>query len=284
MIPWLVILFVLGFGYLAVALLFASRQDRLFFQPKRGLVATPADVDLAYEDLTLTTPDGVDLNAWWLPGIVDPPLDAPGTPFTLLFLHGANTNMGDRVEALAFWHGLGFDILAVDYRGYGQSKGRPRENGLYIDVRTAWDYLNLDQGIRAEHILVGAESMGVSLATYLALEVRPAALVLEAGFTRASDVAVRRYWWLPVRQLIRIGLAAEDRVGSIRCPKLFVHSIDDQLVPFTLGRRLFQRAAPSREFLKIRGTHAQACIEGGPRYVDGLRRWLAKLEVNDGVA
>jgi fermentation-respiration switch protein FrsA (DUF1100 family) len=281
---WLVVLFVIGFGYLAVALVFAARQERLFFQPKRGHAAAPGEAQLAHDDLALTTPDGVALHAWWLPGPDDPAGERPGRPFTMLFLHGANTNLGDRVPTLRFWHDLGFDILAIDYRGYGRSGGRPTEQGLYRDVRTAWDWLTGRRGVTPGRIVIAAESMGVSLATHLGLEVRPAAMVLEAGFTCARDVAARRYPWLPVRQMLRLDLDSEERIGRIRCPKLLVHSVDDTLVPITLGRRLERRAAPPKDFLKVRGSHAQACREGGPRYADRLRRWLADLDVSDGVA
>jgi len=281
---WMAVLFVLGFGYLAVAIMFAARQDRLFFQPKRGHEKEPDAAGLEYEDLALTSGDGVSLHAWWLQRTDDPSGDHPGRAFTLLFLHGANTNLGDRVDTLRFWHDLGFDILALDYRGYGKSGGRPSEAGLYRDVQAAWDWHTVRRGLPAGRIVIAAESMGVSLATHLGLDVRPAAMVLEAGFTNAADVAARRRPWLPVRQMLRLGLDNEERIGRIRCPKLLVYSVDDTTVPIGMGRKLERRAAPPRDFLKVRGTHAQACHEGGPRYADKLRRWLAALDVSDGVA
>jgi uncharacterized protein len=280
----LVVLLVLGFGYLAVAVVFAARQDMLFFKPRRVLAASPADAGLAFEDLALTTDDGVSLHAWWVPGPPTPSPQQPGRMFTLLYLHGANTNLGDRVDTLRCWHELGFDILALDYRGYGRSGGRPSEAGLARDAEAAWHWLTGRRGLSPGRILIAAESMGVSLALMLAVRRGPVGLVLEGGFTRAADVAARRYWWLPVRQLIRLQLAAEDLIGAVRCPKLLVHSVDDLTVPITLGRRLEQLAAPPCRFLKVRGAHARACIEGGPRYRDGLQRWLEELEMNDGVA
>ena len=283
MVP-LIVLFVLGFGYLGVSVWFASRQNVLFFQPKRDLVATPDAVGLVYEDVALEARDGVMLRGWWLPGPDEPSPDLPGGPFTLLFLHGANTNLGDRVDAMRFWHDLGFDIFAIDYRGYGYSSGRPTERGLYADARAGWDWLTVRRGIPETRILVAAESMGVSLATHLALETRPVGLILEAGFTRAVDVAARQHRWLPVRQMLRLQLASEERVGRLRCPKLLIHSVDDEMVPFTLARTLFRRSAPPRTLLKIRGAHAQGCLEGGPRYLVGVRAWLQSLEIHDGVA
>jgi len=272
---WLASLLVLGFGYVLVSLVFASRQDALFFQPKRALAATPADLGLAHDDVTITTEDEVALHAWWLPAGDQP--NGPGAGHTLLYLHGANTNLGDRVDALSFWHGLGFAVLALEYRGYGRSTGRATEHGLYTDVQAAWRWLTTDHGCDPSVVMVAAESMGVSLATELGVRERPAAMVLEAGFTCAADVAMRRYPWLPVRQMIRLSLSNLDRIGRVRCPKLIVHSVADTLVPITMGRRLYQRAAPPRDILTVRGAHARACVEGGERYRAGLVRWLERL-------
>lgn len=284
MSPAVAILLGLGFGYLVIALVFASRQEALFFGPRRALAASPSAVACGFEDLALTAPDGVSLHAWWLPGPTSPALRLPGGPFTLLYLHGARVNLGDRVDALRFWHELGFDILALEYRGFGRSGGRATEAGLTRDVETAWTWLTERRAIPPGRILVAAESMGVSLALALARSRRPAGLVLEGGFTRAVDIAARKYAWLPVRQLIRMQLAAEDHIAAVRCPKLLVHSVDDATVPIGLARRLERSAAPPCRFLKIRGAHARACVEGGPRYRDGLLRWLQGLEMRDGVA
>ncbi|MEZ4386107.1 MAG: alpha/beta hydrolase [Candidatus Krumholzibacteriia bacterium] len=273
--PWLVGLFVVSAVYVAVSLVFAARQDVLFFQPKRTLAATPTEAGLAYEDVAIVSEPGVELHAWWLPRAAG--ADGPGAAFTLLYLHGANTNLGDRVDALTFWHGLGFAILALDYRGYGRSTGRPTEAGLHADVAAAWRWLVETRGLVRSELMVAAESLGVSLASELASGAAPAAMVLEAGFTGAADMALRRYPWLPVRQMIRLDLGNADRLGRVRCPKLIVHSVEDALVPITMGRRLHQRAAPPCEILTIRGAHARACREGGERYRRGLERWLAGL-------
>jgi uncharacterized protein len=277
---WLVGLFFVGFGYLAIAMIFAARQDALFFKPKRDLASDPAEVGLAYDDVVLAAAGGPTFHGWWLPAPAEP--RGPGAGFTLLFLHGANTNLGDRVDALAFWHELGFAILAIDYRGYGRSEGRPSELGLYADTHAAWNWLTGERGLEPDRIVVAAESMGVSLATELGQTARPAAMVLEAGFTRAADVAQRRYPWLPVKQMIRLQLASEDHIGRVWCPKLLVHSVSDRTVPITLGRRLERRAAPPARMLTVRGAHARACVEGDERYRRELEHWLAGLAGSEG--
>jgi uncharacterized protein len=274
-----IILFSVAFGYLLVALYMGWGQERRVFQPKPGLTTTPRDMDLAFDDVVLTAADGVRLHAWRLP-----PAGWSENPLWLLHLHGQGTNLSDQLIDLRFWHDLGFGILALDYRGYGLSDGVPSEAGLYRDAHAAWQYLVDDQKIRPRRIVVVGVSLGVSVATELGSRVAPLAMVLEGGFTRLSDVAARRYPWLPARLLLRVAMAAEERVGAIRCPKLFVHSIQDGSVPITLGRKLFQRAAPPKTLLRITGRHARASEDGGHRYLEGVKAFLTQLPHDDEVA
>ncbi len=274
-----IVLFAVAFGYLLVALYIGWGQEKRIFQPKPGQTATPRDIDLAFEEVILTAADGVRLNAWRLPAA-----SWSENPLWLLHLHGQGTNLSDQLSDLRFWHDLGFAILALDYRGYGLSEGAPSEAGLYRDARAAWTHLVDDLKVRPRRIVVVGVSLGVSVAAELGTWAKPLALVLEGGFTRLGDVAVRRYPWLPAKLLLRTGLAADDRVGVIRCPKLFVHSIQDGRVPITLGRKLFQRAAPPKTLLRITGRHARASEDGGTRYLDGVKAFLAQLPHDDEVA
>jgi pimeloyl-ACP methyl ester carboxylesterase len=274
-----VVLFCVAFGYLMAVLYMGWRQERRVFQPKPGLTATPRDIGLAFAEVSLTAADGVRLHAWRLP--------AAGwseNPLWLLHLHGQGTNLSDQLSDLRFWHDLGFAILALDYRGYGSSEGAPSEEGLYLDARAAWAHLVDEEKVRPRRIVVAGVSLGVSVAAELASRVAPLALVLEGGFTSLNDVAVRRYPWLPARLLLRIGLAADKRVGAIGCPKLFVHSIQDGSIPITLGRKLFERAAPPKTLLGITGRHARASEDGGHRYLEGVKAFLSQLPHDDEVA
>ncbi len=274
-----ILLFSVAFGYLLVALYMGWSQEKRVFQPKPGQTATPRDIDLDFTEVTLTTTDGVRLHAWRLPAAA-----WSDNPLWLLHLHGQGTNLSDQLADLRFWHDLGFAILALDYRGYGLSEGAPSEAGLYRDAQAGWIHLVNEGKVRPRRIVVVGVSLGVSVAAELATKVTPLALVLEGGFTRLGDVAARRYPWLPAKLLLRIGLAADERVGVITCPKLFVHSIQDGSVPITLGRKLFQRAAPPKTLLRITGRHARATEDGGHRYLDGVKAFLAQLPHDDEVA
>jgi uncharacterized protein len=275
----LVVLFTAVFAYLMVVIYLTARQSERVFQAKPGLTLTPRDIELPFAEIILTTQDGVRLHAWRLP--------APSwsdNPLWLLHLHGQGTNLSDQLADLRFWHDRGFAILALDYRGYGRSEGLPSEAGLYRDARAGWSHLVEDLKVRPRRIVVVGVSLGVSVATDLATAVEPLGLVLEGGFTHLGDVAARRYPWLPARWLVRIRLAADERVGDIDCPKLFVHSIQDGSVPFALGRRLYERAAPPKTMLQISGRHARASEDGGHRYLEGVQAFLAQLPHDDAVA
>jgi uncharacterized protein len=275
----MIVLFSLAFGYFLVVLYMGWGQGQRVFQPKPGLTATPRDLELPFAEMVLTAEDGVRLHAWQVPAA-----SWSENPLWLLHLHGQGTNLSDQLADLKFWHDLGFAILAVDYRGYGLSEGVPSEAGLYRDARAAWEYLVEDLNVRPRRILVVGVSLGVSVATELATRAEPLGLVLEGGFTRLGDVAARRYPWLPAKLLVRIRLAADECVGEIGCPKLFVHSIQDGSVPIALGRRLFERAAPPKTLLRITGRHARASEDGGHRYLEGVKAFLAQLPLDDAVA
>jgi len=270
----LMILFALGFGYLIAATTLATTQHRRVFMPRPGLDRTPADEGLDHEDVTLEAADGQRLHAWWLP---------PGSwaerPFTLLYLHGAGTNLSGQIEALRFWHELGFAILALDYRGYGRSLGRPTEAGLHRDARAAWDHLVQVRGADVNHIVLFGVSLGVSVAAALAADVKPVAVILEGGFTSVADVAVRRYPWLPARQLTHIQLSAEIPLRTLRSRKLFIHSLEDRTVPYAVGLRLYRAAAEPKTLLRIQGPHAQAHLAAPERVAAAVREFVAGLSL-----
>lgn len=247
-------------------------QERMLFLanvPSRDLVATPRDVGLDYEDLRLTTRDGVSLHAWYLP--------APGARATLLFLHGNAGNISHRLDSLRIFHGLGLSVLIFDYRGYGQSEGSPSEAGLALDARAAWDHLLAQRGAPAESIVIFGRSMGAALAAALAAETTPAGLVLESAFTSVPDLAAQHYWWLPARRLARLRFDTREALARVNAPVLLIHSEDDEIVPFAHGLALYATANPPKELLRLHGDHNTGFLQSEDAYVRGLSDFLATL-------
>ncbi len=230
-------------GYLAVAVTMVVNQRAYLYFPPRTYAFTPAQARLAYEALTLTAADGVRLRAWWVPA---PRAAAP----VLLYLHGNASNLADFVDIAAGCHHAGLSFLAVDYRGYGESGGRPTEAGLYRDARAAWDWLAA-RGAGARTVVYG-QSLGTAVASRLAGEVPAAGLVLEAALPSTYRMARLHYPWLLVPEfLVRDKYATLDHLARVTCPVLVIHGEADDISPIAFGRMVFAAAREPRQFLPV---------------------------------
>jgi hypothetical protein len=172
---------------------------------------------------------------------------------------------------------LGVEVLIIDYRGYGHSEGRPSEEGVYDDARAAWRFLTLEHGIAAERIVVFGKSLGGAVAIELASSVKPAGLIVQSSFTSVPAMAARHYPFVPSFAL-RTKMDSLSKISSIDCPKLFVHSTHDEIVPYEMGRQIFEAAGPRKTFFKVVGAgHNQMLAVGGEPYLESIREFLESL-------
>ena len=252
--------------YVVVCAVVFSLQARLIYFPDRDYWTTPGEVGLTFDDLTLTTEDGLSLAAWYVPHA-----EAKGT---VLFCHGNAGNIADRVESLKSFHYLGYNVLIFDYRGYGRSEGKPNEIGTYRDAEAAWQYLIETRGETPERIVLFGRSLGGAVAIDLATRHTPGALVVESTFTSVVDVGKKHYPFLPVGLLCTYRYESIKKVPWLSCPKLFIHGTDDKLVPIANGRRLFDAAAEPKGFMETPGGHNVGGFEYSPEYTRKLREWL----------
>jgi len=262
----------LAAGYGALLALTYLLQSRLLYLPDvagAGLAATPASIGLDFESVELTTADGVRLHGWYVP--------APAAQRVVLFCHGNAGNMSHRLESLRIFHDLGLSVLIFDYRGYGESEGRPTESGTYADAEAAWRWLSEKQGHRPGEIVLFGRSLGAAVAAELATRVEPAAVILESAFTSVPDLAARYYWYLPVRRLARLRYSTIEQVPRIDAPLLIVHSRDDEIVPFEHGLAVLAHANEPKSLLEIEGDHNSGFLRSGRRYRNGLEAFIAAL-------
>lgn len=268
------------FGTLALvyggisALLFFF-QENLAYYPElgRAIQSTPRDHGLAYEALTLSTPDGERLDAWFVP--------KPQARGAVLVLHGNAGNMSHRMDTIAMFHRLGYSVLIFDYRGYGRSTGYPSEEGLYQDARAAWAHLVRERGLAPGRIVLFGESLGGAVAARLAAEARPGALVLSSVFTSAREFAADIYPWLPTRWLVRLNYDTRAALARVRCPVLVAHSPDDEIIPFKHGKKLFEAAPEPRAFLQLAGGHNDGFIFMREAWVQLLADFLSRYFVSE---
>lgn len=257
--------------YAALVVVLFLFQSRLVFLPHvagRALVATPDEIGLEYRELWLDTEDGERLHAWWLPH--------PQARGVLHFSHGNAGNISHRLDSLEIFHELGLSVLIYDYRGYGQSSGRPGEAGSYLDAKAAWRWLMDEAGVPPEQVVLFGRSMGGAVAAHLAVEVEAGALILESTFTSVPDIAGEIYWWLPVRWLARIRLPALAATQDSDQPTLIIHSRDDEIVPFSHGERLYEAAPEPRQMLVLSGSHNTGFLESVDAYRSGLDAFLSE--------
>ncbi len=266
----IVSVFAIGYAVLAAALFF-YQPNLLYFpdMPTREIEATPGDIGLEFEALTLTTRDDEQLDAWFIPA--DP------ARAVVLFCHGNAGNISHRLESIRLFHELGLSVLIFDYRGYGQSTGKPTEKGTYRDADAAWDYLVEQRGISAEHIILFGRSLGASIAADLATRQSAAVVVLESAFTSVPDIAAKLYPWLPVRWLSRYQYDTRKKLASIHSPVLIVHSRDDEIISYSNGEQLFEAAREPKQFLPLRGGHNDGFLVSGKDYIRGLDTFIGDV-------
>lgn len=244
-------------------------QPRLIFYPMPTLQTTPADWGMAFEEVMLTTEDGLALHGWYLP--------APGADKTLLFFHGNAGNISHRGESLRIFHRLGLNVLIIDYRGYGRSEGDPDEQGLYRDGRAAWRYLTDERGIGAGDIIIFGRSLGGAVAAQLASEVNPNGLIIESSFSSARDFVRTTMPLLSYLVVLRYGFDSVAKLPQVHCPVLVMHSPEDEIMPYSLGEKLYQAAGPAKQFWPLRGDHNGGFLRSQPGYEQRLVMFINSL-------
>ncbi len=255
----------------ALFLLFESScmiEKQFIFFPDKEVVETPADAGLAFEDLFLLTPDGVRINAWFIP--------FSGSQKVLLWLHGNGGNLGHRVDQLRFLHReLKINILMIDFRGYGRSEGVVTEKGTYQDAVTSYDYLVSRVEIDPQGVIVYGQSLGAAVAVDLAVQRRAAGVILEAPFVSIREMAKVVFPWLPIGRLLSTRYDLHSKIGRIETPLLLLHGDQDEVVPYAQGRKVFEAAKSPKQFYTVQGAgHNDLYRIGGGGYTETISRFI----------
>ena len=269
---WIIIrnvIILIALVYILIILLLFFFQSRLVFFPQREITLTPEVAGLPYEDVYFVAEDGIKLNGWFIPS-------DPGRG-VILFCHGNAGNISHRLETIKIFNDLDLNVFIFDYRGYGKSAGRPGENGTYLDADAAWIYLTEIRNIDPRNIIVFGRSLGGAVAVNLASERPVRGLIVESSFTSIKDLGSETYPFLPVRLLSRIEYNALEKIKKVQCPKLIIHSRDDEMISFRHGERLYNAASEPKEFLEISGTHNEGFLLNSERYKSRIGSFLNQI-------
>ncbi len=256
-------------------------EDGLIFFPAKypegdwdleRLSRLPGGENPAIEDAFFETSDGVKLHGWYCS-----PRSAAASGQVVLWFHGNAGNLSDRYDMIRGFTALAVSVFIIDYRGYGRSEGTPSEKGIYLDAQAAWRYLTESREIPPGRIVLLGKSLGGAAAADLASKVQPSGVILQSTFTSVPDMAQVVFPFLP-RFLIRTKMDNLSKIARVGAPKLFIHSPGDEVVPFRLGRRLYEAAPAPKRFYEVPGArHNDTYWAGGPAYWRAIGDFLASL-------
>lgn len=243
------------------------------YVPSTALETGPAQCGLSpFEDVWLRAKDGVRLHGWFFPA-------RPGAKrshLALLLFHGNAGNICTRVSFYETWLGLGLNVFAFDYRGYGRSEGTPSEEGTYLDGEAAYDSL-VGRGFAPEHVILIGKSLGGGIASEIALRRRVGGLILQNTFSSVPDVARELYPFLPIKLISRIKYDTASKLPKIHVPVLILHSRGDEYIRFHHGEKNFTAANEPKMLAEIYGSHNGVLEANRRQYVEVLEKFLDRF-------
>lgn len=255
-----------------------DQQRLIIYRPTPSAANSAANLPAVTESLRLDVPHAAGLQhlaLWWLPNT------RPNAP-TLLYLHGTFRNLQGNVHKILALREAGFSVLAVDYRGWGQSSSIiPSEQTILQDARLAWAELVRREPRPAQRLIYG-HSMGsgvaVDLASHLSSPSDYGGLILESAFTSFADVAFEAGWRASLLSLFNPErFASIDKIGRVHAPLLMMHGDQDDTIPIRLGKRLFDAANQPKQWQTIAGGHHSDLDEVGQvPYQQALQTFTAK--------
>lgn len=252
--------------YLALlTAIYLSQRTMLFTTYDGGTLAAANYIAIRdSQSVQLKTPDGETLAAWYL-------APKPGRP-VFLFLHGKGGGLERKKWRWQRIRKTGAGVLAFSYRGYPGSTGSPSESGLIRDAETAFSWLR--ERHASDKIIIHGLSLGTGVGVALATMVDARALILEAPYSAAVDVAAERYPWLPVHWLMWDTFLSRERIAHVQMPVLIAHGTKDTVIPFDHAKRLFARAVEPKHFIVMPGSDHSTLVRDGLyphiwRFLDG---------------
>lgn len=266
-IPNIFLLPILIIFILAVIIFYQQLENSIIFYPDKALDDRPSNWDLCYKDIQFLTPDGQKLHGWFFP--------VSGKSPVLLFCHGNAGNISHRIENIKFLVKRDISVFIFDYRGYGQSSGRPSEKGIYIDGIAAYDYLTEIEKISPDRIVIFGRSIGGAVAIEVALQRKVRCLIIESTFTSTKDMAKTIFPFFIFSPFLPHHYNNILKIAGVTIPKLIIHGEDDNIVPFSMGNKLFAQATEPKLFLPIHGAgHNDTYVVGGEDYFEAIVNFI----------
>lgn len=248
--------------------------NKMAFFPDRFDVPSADHLPAGVEQIHIPTRDGQRLQCYWIP--------YKGGRRVLIYFHGNAGNIGHRLPDLMTLAQMNLNVLGVGYRGYGSSTGKPSEAGIYMDGRTALDYVMHEKGFDPDRIYVMGRSIGSTVAVDIAQHQLLAGVILVTPLTTARAVAKANGFGI-FASLAGDAFNNSKKIGALRAPLLILHGTRDEVIPFGLGRELYHKAPWPKQFVAIENAgHNDIGMAAQGRYWKAIEHWLHAVREGHG--
>ena len=227
------IILVIFFIYFLILVFLYFYQRNLLYHPNENNYSEDK-ISVEIENVKIKTSDNIELLGWYH--------EKNLKDFkTLIFFHGNAGSLENRIHKLNHFRDMNINFLIIAWRGFSGNKGNPSEQGLYEDGKSAIDWL-IKKGVSEKNLILYGESLGTGVATHLAQNKNYAGVILETPFTSMIDAAKKFYPYIPVKLLLKDKFENYKKIKNINSPILIMHGEVDQLVPFSMGKKIYEIA------------------------------------------
>ena len=227
-----IILIIFFIYFLVLVFLYFYQRNLLYHPNENNYSEDKILVDI--ENVRIKTSDNIELLGWYH--------EKNLKDFkTLIFFHGNAGSLENRIHKLNHFRDMNINFLIIAWRGFSGNNGNPSEQGLYEDGKSAIDWL-IKKGVSEKNLILYGESLGTGVATHLAQNKNFAGVILETPFTSMIDAAKKFYPYIPVKLLLKDKFENYKKIKNINSPILIMHGEVDQLVPFSMGKKIYEIA------------------------------------------
>ncbi len=249
-----------------------SIEKSVTFYPIKEINQTPTSKNIDYKDIYLTTADNIKINGWYI--------DNPSSNEVILFLHGNGGNIQNTIGFIDYFYQFPIDFFVIDYHGYGKSGGELSEANLYLDTNAAYNYLINDKKYSPKQIILVGWSLGANLALNLASKEQVGAVVSIASITSAKEISdhfipfyIRPFIWE------RSNFNVINIIDKITAPILFMHSKNDNLIPYNMSLALYEKANKPKYLIPLNGGN-HSTLELTPEITNKLKYFILNKKLD----
>ena len=226
------ILIIFFLYFFVLVFLYFYQRNLLYLPNENNYSGDKISVDI--QKVKIPTSDNIELLGWYHEKNLK-------DHKTLVYFHGNAGSLENRIHKLNHFKNMNINFLIIAWRGFSGNNGKPTEEGIYIDGKSAIDWL-IKKGVDEKNLILYGESLGTGVATHLAQNKNYAGVILETPFTSMIDTAKKFYPYIPVSLLLKDKFENYKKIKNINSPILVMHGEVDQIVPFFMGKKIYELA------------------------------------------